>query len=552
MKTAILAAAGGYCPEDVKPWVESLKKSGFNGKVFVVVYDNNIELMEYFKENDFYVLQTNFRGLYNVATQRFEDYDHILKSELCNDVDLVIHTDIRDVIFQENPDKWLRENIEHYEIMATAEGVTYRHEDWNGDGMQKQYGKEVYDKLADTETLCSGIIAGTKKGLLSLFETILELSWYSAEPGGFVDQHFYNVAIRFIYNKVTKIVPADSPWVLNCGTMIALPMNVPDWSTEPRTPYNSYERIRKGSYVENMLVDLPYMDSTNLVCTANGEVYPIVHQYDRFQPWKEKLVGREKDVTVVTALYDLKRSNWKGFERPFEQYKEWMKNILSYATPMVIYVDPEDVEFIEMMRVGKETLTQIIPMKVEDFYIERTYGKRIREVMKSEEFLKDQTVPNHPQICVPEYNILMHEKIQFVKRAIEKNYFDTEHYMWLDAGVYHMNQRYDLIGTKFPKKKNRFTNDKMHFICVEEPKESDLNLESFYKGHNVRIIGTSWMGHRDAILQFEKSYTELIEESLSQNLMDQDQSFLTVAYLRNPEICKVYKGTWADALNLWS
>jgi hypothetical protein len=73
--------------------------------------------------------------------------------------------------------------------------------------------------------------------------------------------------------------------------MVAIPFNTPEWSTGPRTPYNSYERIRKGTYVENMLVDLPYIDSENLVCTPKGEVYPIVHQYDRYQPWKELLLA---------------------------------------------------------------------------------------------------------------------------------------------------------------------------------------------------------------------------------------------------------------------
>lgn len=290
MKTAIIAAAGGYKPEDVKPWTESLIKSGFDGKVFVVVYDNNIELMDYFKSHNFYVLQTYNRGDFNVATQRFEDYMHLMKNDITNDIDLFLHTDIRDVVFQSNPDTWLRANIGDSQIVATAEGCLYKHEDWNGDGMQKQFGKEIYDKVADKETLCSGIIGGTREGLISLFTSMLEIAWSSDEPWGFIDQHFFNLAIRFIYENVTKIVPADSPWVLNCGTMIAIPMNSPEWSSGPRTPYNSYERLRKGTYVENMLVDLPYMDSENLVCTPKGEAYSIVHQYDRFQPWKEEIL----------------------------------------------------------------------------------------------------------------------------------------------------------------------------------------------------------------------------------------------------------------------
>jgi protein YibB len=550
MKTAILAAAGGYKPADVKPWTESLVKSGFGGKVFVVVYDNNVELMDYFKSHDFYVLQTHNRGEYNVATQRFEDYIHIMKNEITSDVDLFLHTDIRDVVFQTNPDTWLRKNIGDSLIVATAEGCLYKHEDWNGDGMQKQFGKEIYDKVANKETLCSGIIGGTREGLVSLFTSILEISSYATEPWGFIDQHFFNLAIRFIYEDVTKIVPADSPWVLNCGTMIAIPMNTPDWSSGPRTVYNSYERFRKGTFTENMLVDLPYMDPSNTICTPKGEAYSIIHQYDRFQPWKEKILKTPevKDTTIVTALYDLNRENWDGFKRPFSQYKEWMKSMLSFDAPMVIYVDPSDVEFIKQHRADKENKTRVIPIAFKDLYVNTKWGEQIREVMKSEEFLKDQTVPSHPQIAFPEYNILMHEKIQFVKRAVENNPFDTEHFMWLDAGVYHMNNRMDIIGKKFPL---NHINDKINFICVEEPTASDLELENFYKGHNVKIIGTSWLGHRDAILEFEKEYSSLIEESLENKMMDQDQSFLTVCSLRRPEICNVHKGAWKDALDLW-
>jgi hypothetical protein len=37
-KTAIIAAAKGYDVEDITPWALSLKNSGFDGKVFVILY----------------------------------------------------------------------------------------------------------------------------------------------------------------------------------------------------------------------------------------------------------------------------------------------------------------------------------------------------------------------------------------------------------------------------------------------------------------------------------------------------------------------------------
>ena len=511
-------------------------------------------MADYFKELDFHVIVADEEGTTHIATQRFADYERLLRTEHFSDVDYVMHTDIRDVIFQRNPLDWFAEAAKENEghlIYASTEGITFRHEDWNGEGLQHHFGEKLYQELQDVETLCSGVFAAQKGAFADLCKAMYQTAFWSQDPGGFIDQHFYNMLLRKSFDSITRFVPADSPYVANLGTLAAIPFNDPKWSTGLRTAGHSYERFRKGTYVENMLVGVPQMIDGK-VCTPSGEPYAIVHQYDRYAPWKEALIGKGSDVTVVTALYDLGRQGWKGFERPFDNYKEWMRSMLSFDTPMVVFVDPADVKFVEDARLNKESKTSIIPIKFSEFVTEVNHGEKIRQVMQTKEFLAGQAAPNHPQVSFPDYNILMHEKIQFVKRAIEDNPFNTSHYMWLDAGVYHMNNRHDLIGEKFPTKKGNFLDSKMHFICIEEPTESDLQLESFYKGHNVKIIGTSWMGHKAAILDFEKSYTALIAESLDRNLMDQDQSFLTVTALRNPDICTVHAGSWKDALNLWS
>jgi hypothetical protein len=117
------------------------------------------------------------------------------------------------------------------------------------------------------------------------------MSFYSGAPDGFNDQHFHNIAIRKVFSNITNIPTAQSSWTANLGTLIAIPMNSPDWSSSPRTVYNSYERFRKGTFVENMLVALPQMIDGK-VCTPSGKPYAIVHQYDRYQPWKEELLEK--------------------------------------------------------------------------------------------------------------------------------------------------------------------------------------------------------------------------------------------------------------------
>ncbi len=288
-KLAIFTACKGYTVEDVKPWTVSLKDSGFDGKVFVLVYQPTQELVEYFKENEFHVVGGNEEGLTHIATQRFLDYTHILNSEHCNDVDYVLHTDIRDVIFQTNPCEWFNSERKGGKyIFASAEGVNYKHEDWNGDGIQHHFGENIYRELADVETLCSGVIMAEKNVFIDLCTAMYQAAFFTKDPGGFIDQHFYNLLIRKSFSEVTEVVPADSPYVANLGTLAAIPFNSPEWSTGPRTPYNSYERFRKGTYLDHMLVEVPQMIGGK-VCTPSGEPYCIVHQYDRYAPWKEEL-----------------------------------------------------------------------------------------------------------------------------------------------------------------------------------------------------------------------------------------------------------------------
>jgi hypothetical protein len=283
MNVAILASAYGYSPEQVKPWLNSLKQTNFKGKVFVVVFNpQDNELLDYLKENGVFVFIGTLNGETNMATQRFIEYRQVLNSEYASDVDLVISTDIRDVVFQKDPGVWLQNNIQDYDLVATSEGITYRHEDWNGDCLEHQLGKAFFLKLADKETICSGIIAGKKDMIIKLFETVYDIAFFARDPNAFVDQLFYAVAIYEIFIEKTRIVPATEDWCANLGTIKAIPENSPYWSTKSRTEYNSYERTRSNkTYTEMLKCSIPQMKDNGLVYADNGKPFAIVHQYDR-------------------------------------------------------------------------------------------------------------------------------------------------------------------------------------------------------------------------------------------------------------------------------
>lgn len=293
MNIAVFASVYGYKPEQIKPWMNSLKSSGFKGKVFVIVYNpENDELLNYLKDNGVFTFVAHLNGETNMATQRFLQYQEILNSEYAKDVEAVITTDIRDVVFQSDPGVWFQNNIQDYELLATSEGVTFRHEDWGGDALESNFGKNMFLKFADRETLCSGIIAGKKEAMIKLCETVYELAFFSNDPSAFIDQIFYDIAIYEIYKDITKIVPATENWCANLGTLKAIPENSPLWSTASRSTHHSFERIRSiKKFQDALLCKVPEMTDGRVIAD-NGQPFAIVHQYDRYQPWKEILEAK--------------------------------------------------------------------------------------------------------------------------------------------------------------------------------------------------------------------------------------------------------------------
>ena len=161
-------------------------------------------------------------------------------------------------------------------------------------------GKNMFLKLADKETICSGIIAGKTEMIIKVFESIYDLAFFAKDSNAFVDQLFYAVAIYKIFIDKTKIIPATEDWCANLGTIKAIPENTPLWSTKSRSEYNSYERTRSNkTYTEMLKCSIPQMKD-DIVYADNGKPFAIVHQYDRFQPWKEILLEKYGETKYVS------------------------------------------------------------------------------------------------------------------------------------------------------------------------------------------------------------------------------------------------------------
>ena len=135
--------------------------------------------------------------------------------------------------------------------------------------------------------------------------------------------------------------------------------------------------------------------------------------------------------TLVTALYDINREN-DGDGRKFSEYLSWFKETLKIPTSMVVYVDPSLVDFVSESRKGLPT--KIISQKLEEvpYYFLKN---NIENIINSSEYKERISDPKRLECTNSLYSIIIFSKFQWVKRAIEEDHFNSDVFLWLDAGL---------------------------------------------------------------------------------------------------------------------
>lgn len=280
----ILGAVTDYEWEDISPWYNSLKKTGYSGNIALLVYNMSKETLEKVVERGIKVwavgkptetgLFYKNRNQFNICVDRFYHLWMFLNSIHTN---RIICTDIKDVVFQSNP--MLTVSSIEKDIIVTSESVLYEDEAWGRNNLQKSFGETIYKKMAANTIFNAGVIAGHGKTLSDMFLNIYLICAGRPpyiEGGGGPDQAALNVLLSMkIYAEQTEFMMLDRVFACQAGTT-----NDPTKSMNLITPV------------------LPFLTEDGVVYPdLNGEhkIFPIVHQYDRVPEWKKYFEGKFKD-----------------------------------------------------------------------------------------------------------------------------------------------------------------------------------------------------------------------------------------------------------------
>jgi hypothetical protein len=263
MKYTIVGCITKYGIEQIRPFVESIDMSGFAGEKLMLVYDISQDTIEYLTNKGWLIVQSEPQQ--HIILQRFRDMYSLLHQY---ETDVIIWVDVKDIVFQKDPTNWLNMWMRK-DILAFSESLKFGDEEWARLNAGTSFPME-WEWLQNEEIYCAGTIVGKKEAIRDLFIDIYRWSLTTSNPQQLADQAAYNILIHMHQWK-------DKVQFVKQQEGFAAQLHL---------------KLKKGDI-------LPYTEELstidgNEIKNSKGELYTLVHQYDRNEELKQLIENKYK------------------------------------------------------------------------------------------------------------------------------------------------------------------------------------------------------------------------------------------------------------------
>jgi hypothetical protein len=138
------------------------------------------------------------------------------------------------------------------------------------------------------------------------------------------------------------------------------------------------------------------------------------------------------DLTIVTGYLNIKikRPAKSNSENQTYDYIEKSRGTLQISQFMIIYCSEDIIEDVSKIReeLGLLHKTKIIKITLEDnlYMVDKL------------EIIRKNIAKNNPPYDIPEYILAVNSRYGYIQNAIEKNYFNTDYFAWVDFSASHI------------------------------------------------------------------------------------------------------------------
>jgi hypothetical protein len=249
----------------------------------------------------------------------------------------------------------------------------------------------------------------------------------------------------------------------------------------------------------------------------------------------------DNNLTIVTGLWNIGRDG-----RPFTHYLQHFNHFLDIDANLFLYV-PKELEEIVWSKRSKEN-TYVKVYELEDIKnIYRPFWDKTQDLRTNPEWFNQAGwLPQSPQASLEWYNPIVQSKMFLLNDVTIWNPFDTEYFMWLDAGI--TNTVYEKFFTE-NKALDKILPYLESFLFLSYPYEANTEIHGFtfdamnrYAGKKVEYVcrGGLFGGKKEVINQANGLYYSLLDKSLSEGYMGTEESIFSLMSYLEPEKYRRY------------
>jgi hypothetical protein len=251
-------------------------------------------------------------------------------------------------------------------------------------------------------------------------------------------------------------------------------------------------------------------------------------------------------VTIVTSLYDINRRELDG--RSWDTYLEWFGKTLELKSPMVIFVDSSTADFVEKCRSGLPTKIIVEPLEKSPYYHMK---ERMDSIIGSPEYPFRVKDTNRIECKSSLYDIVQFSKFGWVERAAEMDFFGTDLFLWLDAGI---SRFFGSLGIptdiEYPGKNSLSEignlEDKM-YLQMFMSSYPDLSYatdisEDYLRDNRSYVAGGIFMASKKSIGKIKESVDRvLLDLMLDNKIVNNEQIVLGYLIKKEPEMFSFFR-----------
>jgi FkbM family methyltransferase len=240
------------------------------------------------------------------------------------------------------------------------------------------------------------------------------------------------------------------------------------------------------------------------------------------------------NLTIVSGLWDIGRTG-----RDFSQYEEHFDRFLKIPCNMMLFVPSSLVDFVWDRRDRKNTIIKVYELEDIKNTMFSSFWDSCQAIRNDPDWVAQAGwLANSPQYKNEYYNPVVMSKMFFLHDVKTQNPFDTDYFIWLDAGItqtVYENYFYDETLL------NRLIQYLDPFLFLSYPYEANTEIHGFtfsemnkYAGQPVEYVcrGGLFGGHKDFISEANSQYWHLLNNTLREGNMGTEESIFSIlAYL---------------------